>query len=75
MSAMAQGGRYPEALIARLSRSTLPLETKDIQEFLLGISDLLKSVELVSRKTDHTNYPAAPLETITGKRRLPGEIP
>jgi len=28
--------------------ATLPLETKDIQEFLLAISDFLKSVELVS---------------------------
>jgi hypothetical protein len=28
--------------------SALPLETKDIQEFLLGISDFLKSTELVS---------------------------
>jgi hypothetical protein len=31
--------------------STLPLKTKEIQEFFLSISDLLKSAELVSRKT------------------------
>lgn len=61
--------------MARSCLSTLPLETKEIQEFLLGISDLLKSAELVSRKTHHTNYPAVPLTTITGEDRLPGATP
>jgi len=38
----------PGRLIFPLSQSPQPLETKDIQEFLLAISDFLKSAELVS---------------------------
>jgi len=38
----------PVNSIFPLSRSPQPLETKDIQEFLLAISDFLKSAELVS---------------------------
>ena len=43
--------------MARFYQSTQPLETKEFQEFLIGISDLLKSAELVSQKTLHaTDY-------------------
>ena len=43
--------------MARFSQSTQPLETKGFQEFLIGISDLLKSAELVSPKALHaTDY-------------------
>ena len=37
-----------EVLTVPLGQSPQPLETKDIQEFLLAISDFLKSAELVS---------------------------
>jgi hypothetical protein len=41
-------GNRLELLTAQFCQSTLPLETKDIQEFFLAISDFLKSAELVS---------------------------
>jgi hypothetical protein len=47
--------------MAQFSRSTQPLETKGFQEFLIGISDLLKSAELVSQKALHsTDYSEKP---------------
>jgi hypothetical protein len=43
--------------MARFDQSIQPLETKEFQEFLIGISDLLKSAELVSQKALHaTDY-------------------
>jgi hypothetical protein len=41
-------GNNPVVRSAQFYQSPQPLETKDIQEFLLAISDFLKSVELVS---------------------------
>jgi len=37
-----------ETRMALLCRSARPLETKDIQEFILAISDFLKSAKLAS---------------------------
>jgi len=43
--------------MVRFGLSTQPLETKGFQEFLIGISDLLKSAELVSQTALHaTDY-------------------
>jgi hypothetical protein len=47
-SSVVRENSGPETGMALPFQSTLPLETKDIQEFLLGISDFLKSAELVS---------------------------
>jgi len=45
---MAPVGNHPAVPMAQSHLSPQPLETKDIQEFLLAISDFLKSVEFVS---------------------------
>ena len=48
---------YLEWTIVQSRPSTQPLETKGFQEFLIGISDLLKSAELMSPKALHaTDY-------------------
>ena len=45
---MGQTDSGPGKQMVPPDRSLQPLETKDIQEFLLAISDFLKSAELVS---------------------------
>lgn len=62
----------PESSMALADRCTLPLETKEIQEFLLSINDFLKSADLVSLKTSQSgDCLGAPQAKITSDRHSP----
>lgn len=52
--------------------STHPLETKDIQESLLGISDFFESVELVPHNAQVSDSARVLLTTIPRRGRFPG---
>ena len=62
----------PETGMALPFRCALPLETKEIQEFFLSISDFLKSTELISLKTFQAgDCPEALQAKITSDRHSP----